>query len=46
MRPLKPREKEDSFEDIANRVQRPQMMAGSESDATTEPYDSINSDDN
>ena len=33
-------------EEIAKRVQRPQMMAGSESDATTEPYGSSNSDDN
>ena len=36
----------DCDEDITKRVQRPQMMAGSESDATTELYDSSSSDDN
>ena len=36
----------DCDEDIAKRVDRLQMIAGNESDATTEPYDSSGSDDN
>lgn len=35
----------DRDEDIAKRVERLQMMAGSESDATTESYDSSDSDE-
>ena len=36
----------DCDEDIAKRVDRLQMIAGNESDAPTELYDSSGSDDN